>query len=183
MNGVTSQSMREKGADYHINWGVSLGHLIEMSREYEKDYDLALALWKENVRECKILATMLMPPERFDSDLAILWVEQLTTQEVAEFLAFNLLQHVPYASDLAMQLLAERNELPQICAYNLLARLFMKQIAPGDRDINEFIDQAQAAMEQSSLPLKVAVQKAVLRFAELGTEYEMIANSSFKNVL
>ena len=38
MNGVTSQSMREKGVDYHINWGASLGHLQEMAQEYGKDY-------------------------------------------------------------------------------------------------------------------------------------------------
>lgn len=34
MNGVTAQSMRDKGMDYHINWGASLPHLREMAAEY-----------------------------------------------------------------------------------------------------------------------------------------------------
>lgn len=28
MNGVASQSMREKGASYFVNWGCSLGKII-----------------------------------------------------------------------------------------------------------------------------------------------------------
>ena len=67
MNGSTSRSMREKGVDYHINWGVSLPDLKQMAKEYGKDYDLAIALWKEDIRECKILATMIMPAEQRES--------------------------------------------------------------------------------------------------------------------
>ena len=61
MNGVASRSMRDKGADYKINWGISLPDLQQMALEYGKDYELAIELWKEDIRECKILATMLMP--------------------------------------------------------------------------------------------------------------------------
>ena len=50
MNGPVSQSMREKGMDYKLNWGVSLPHLQEVAREYGKDRDLAIALWKEDIR-------------------------------------------------------------------------------------------------------------------------------------
>ncbi len=76
MNGVTAQSMREKGIDQHLNWGAAVIHLGEMAAEYTPDYKLAQALWKENVRECKILATMLMPHDKFPEDLALLWIEQ-----------------------------------------------------------------------------------------------------------
>ena len=51
MNGVASHSMREKGVGYKLNWGVSLVHLREMADNYGKDYDLAIALWKEDIRD------------------------------------------------------------------------------------------------------------------------------------
>ena len=70
MNGVVSASMRQKGADYKINWGVSLEHLREMSQEYGKDEELADALWKENIRECKILATLIMPSSTMNAEKA-----------------------------------------------------------------------------------------------------------------
>ena len=81
MNGVTAQSLRDKGLEYHLNWGANLLHLQEMAKDYDKDLSLALALWKEDIRECKILATLLMPTKEFTSDLATLWIEQLRSQD------------------------------------------------------------------------------------------------------
>ena len=75
MDGATAASMRQKGLGYKLNWGATLPRLREKAEELGKDYDLAVALWKENVRECKILATMLMPPEKMLPDLVDLWME------------------------------------------------------------------------------------------------------------
>ena len=98
MNGVASASMREKGIGGYLNWGIQLPALRNIAQQYGKDYDLAAALWKENVRECKILATLIMPAERMSSDLVDLWMEQTTTQEMAEYATFNLFQYTDSAS-------------------------------------------------------------------------------------
>ena len=94
MNGVTSQSMREKGLGYKINWGVNLPVLKGIAAEYGKDYDLAVELWKEDIRECKILATMIMPYDKMSEDLVELWIDQMPNQEMAEMTSFNLFQHI-----------------------------------------------------------------------------------------
>ena len=106
MNGEASRYMRENGLGYHLNWGVSYNDLRKMAEEYGKDYHLALSLWKENIRECKILATLIMPPEEMSPELADLWMEQADTQEMAEMLSFNLLQHLDYAPILAFEWIA-----------------------------------------------------------------------------
>ena len=106
MNGMASQSMREKGLGYSINWGISLPALKTLAEEYGKDYDLAIELWKENIRECKILATLIMPPADMKADLACLWVSQIPNQEVAAMVAFNLFQYIDSAKDLAFKWLA-----------------------------------------------------------------------------
>ena len=103
MDGTASRSMREKGLDYKINWGVSIPDLRKMADEYGKDYALAIELWKENIRECKILATMMMPPEQMLPEIVELWMEQTPSQEIAEMAAFNLYQHLEYAPVLAFQ--------------------------------------------------------------------------------
>ena len=54
MNGAVSQSMREKGLVYKLNFGVELPRIKAIAGEYEKDHSLAQALWKEDIRECKI---------------------------------------------------------------------------------------------------------------------------------
>ena len=60
----------------------------------ERINDLAIALWKENSRECKILATYIMPAEKINADIVYLWLEQIPTQEIAELLSFNLLRNI-----------------------------------------------------------------------------------------
>ncbi len=101
MNGVVAQSMREKGESHHLSWGASLMHLREMAADYAPDHRLAQELWKQNVRECKVLATLLMPTDNFSQDLAMLWIEQTESQEIAEVAAMNLYSRLPYAADMS----------------------------------------------------------------------------------
>ncbi len=68
-----------------------------------KTIDLAIELWKEDIRECKILATLIMPADKMLPEITDLWMEQVQSQEMAEMLAFNLLQHVDYAPVIAYQ--------------------------------------------------------------------------------
>ena len=48
MNGVTAASMRSKGLNYKINWGVQLPDLKRMAAQYGHNAELASALWAEN---------------------------------------------------------------------------------------------------------------------------------------
>ena len=180
MNGVASHSMREKGVGYKLNWGVSLVHLREMAATYGKDYDLAIALWKEDIRECKILATLLMPHDKMPEEVAEIWMEQTHSQEMAEMQAFNLYQYVSYAPKLAYRWMALDDTVKEICAYDILGRLFMKGQEPNERGINEFIDQAVTALKSPSAGLRHAAMNALTRFADLGLVFERLAKAALK---
>lgn len=181
MNGPASQSMREKGLGYALNWGVPFTQLRQMAKELPHDYDLAIALWKENVRECKVLATLLMPPERMPQEVAEIWMEQTSSQELAEMQAFNLYQHVSYAPRIAYLWMATDKDLYQICAYDILGRLFMKGVEPNERGINEFLDQATAALHSQNAGVRHAAMNAITRFAGLGIVYDRMAKSALKS--
>lgn len=182
MNGMAAQSMRAKGLDYHVNWGVSLPSLRGKAKEIGKNYGLALALWKEDVRECKILATMTMPPDVILPDVVDIWMEQTHTLEIAEQAAFNLYQHLPYAAEKAYKWIASSREIEQICGYHVLSRLFIKRQEPNERGINEFIDQALSAVMSNSVMLKKAALASLMHFAELGIVYERLAKSALARI-
>lgn len=182
MNGEATRSMREKGIDYHLNWGVNNLDLRKMAEEYGKDYHLAIELWKENIRECKILATMIMPPEEMPIEIVDLWMEQTPSLEVAEQAAFNLYQYLDDASVIAFQWIASDNDLKQVCGFHILSRLFMKGMEPNDRGINEVIDQAQTALLGDSLPVRHAAMSCMQHFAQLGESYEHIVHSAMRSV-
>lgn len=182
MNGVAAQSMRDKGLDYHVNWGASLPMLRQKAREIGPDYHLAIDLWKENVRECKILATMVMPPSEMPSEVVDIWMEQTHSVEIAELAAFNLYQHLPFAADKAYRWIATDKELYQLCGFHILTRLFLNGQEPNSRGINEFVDQALTAIQGPSLPVRKAAMQSILRFADLGLVYERIAKNATKSI-
>ena len=180
MDGAVAASMRTKGVDYKLNWGATLPRLREKAEEIGKNYDLAIALWKENVRECKILATMIMPPSEVLPEVIDIWMEQTPTQEIAEQAAFNLYQYLTYAPEKAYTWMASAEPLYQLCGFHIITRLFMNGQEPNERGINEFIDQAIVALQGESIPVRKAAMAAVQRFANLGLVYERIAKSALK---
>ena len=182
MDGSVAKSMRDKGVDYKLNWGATLPRLQAKAAELGKNYDLAIALWKENVRECKILATMMMPADQVLPEVIDIWMEQTDTQEIAEQAAYNLYQYLPYAPEKAYSWMASEKELYQLCGFHILSRLFMNKQEPNERGINEFIDQALAALQGNSLPVKKAAMSCMQRFAELGLVYERLSKSALKTI-
>ena len=168
---------------YKLNWGVPFIELKKMAEEQGKDYDLAIELWKEDIRECKILATLIMPAEDMLPEIADLWMEQVSTQEMAEMLSFNLLQHTSYAPVLAYQWMASDKPLYQIAGFQLLARLFAKGQEANERGINEMLDQAAVALEGDNIGVKHAAANCVLRFADLGEDYEKVARQALRGIM
>ena len=182
MDGSVAKSMRDKGVEYKLNWGATLPRLQAKAAELGKNYDLAIALWKENVRECKILATMIMPADQVLPEVIDIWMEQTDTQEIAEQAAFNLYQYLLYAPEKAYNWMASDKELYQLCGFHVLSRLFMNKQEPNERGINEFIDQALAALQGNSLPVRKAAMSCLQRFAELGLVYERLSKSALKTI-
>ena len=200
MDGAVAKSQRDKGLHYQLNWGATLPRLREMADELRREadeqrrndaaaegdttslYDLSIALWKEDVRECKILATMLMPPTEILPEVADIWMEQTPSQEIAEQAAFNLWQHVPYAGEQAFRWIALDKEYYQLCGFNVLTRLFMRGTELESRTINEYIDQTICALQGPYPAVRKAALLSIQRFAGLGLVYQRMAQSALRQL-
>lgn len=168
MNGPVAASMRAKGLTYKVNFGVELPRLRDMSARWPASRELAEALWAEDVRESRLLAAMLMPADDFAEETAMEWVASMRFAEEAECTAAHLLCRLPYASDLGFRLIADAAPMAQICGYLTLARLFMQGRRPTQRDADELLDQAAAALACDSASVRRAALSAVNRFGALG---------------
>lgn len=180
MNGEASRYMRENGVNYHLNWGVAFTDLKKMAEEYGKDYHLAVELWKENIRECKILATLTMPYEKMSPELADLWMEQTGTVEMAEMLAHNLLQHLDFTPVMAFEWIASSFPLRQVCGYHIISGKLARGEEPDTRGIAELLDQAVVAMHDESMAVRHAAYNCLNRLAALGDDYENLVEKALK---
>lgn len=165
MNGMVSQSMREKGMEYKLNFGIEYPRIKEIAAGYEPDHELAQALWKENIRECKILAGLLQPADTFYQEIADIWIEGMDYPELAEYTVMNLFQRLPYASEVVFRWMADERERFQLCGFLLMARLLMKGEKLNERAEAEFLDQACTAVEGDCGPVQKAASVALRKYA------------------
>ena len=165
MNGMVSQSMREKGMEYKLNFGIEYPRIKDIAAGYEPDHELAQALWKENIRECKILAGLLQPADTFYQEIADIWIEGMDYPELAEYTVMNLFQRLPYASEVVFRWMADEREMFQLCGFLLMARLLMKGEKLNERAEAEFLDQACTAVEGDCGPVQKAASVALRKYA------------------
>lgn len=160
MNGVAAASMREKGLAYKVIFGVEIPRLQMIAAEFNKNHELAQALWQEDIRECKILAMLLQPVDTFYPEIADIWVESMTYPELAQMASLYLFQNLPYAPSKALEWIASGDRMKRFCGFSLYSRLWKKynewKPAAGD----EFIDQAVTALEEDDRLLRAAAVKA-----------------------
>ncbi len=98
-DGASSASMRDKGVDYTINFGVTVPTLRKIAKEYAPNKELADELWEKNTRELKILATMIQDPTYFQNTED--WVKEIKNVELAEQSVMNLFSKLPDAGKAA----------------------------------------------------------------------------------
>ena len=56
MNGEVADNMRREGLIYKVNYGVSIPELQQIAKGFKGDHELALELFNDEIRECKIIA-------------------------------------------------------------------------------------------------------------------------------
>lgn len=190
MNGVISQSMREKGLGYKLNFGIEFPRIKEIAAAYEPNHEVAQALWKENIRECKILAGLLQPVDSFCPEIADIWIEDMHYPELAEYTVMNLFQRLPYASEVVFRWMADDREYFQLCGFLLMARLLMKGQKLNERAEAEFLDQAFTALEGDIVSVQKAAALALCKFAlqskdnarKMGKPLQVLLKSEKENV-
>ena len=123
MNGVTSMQQRRLGMSYNIIFGVSFPHLKEIAGKFGQDADVAKTLWKENIRESKLLAILLMPAECY-ADVAEQWIGECRYRENADHLAHRILSKLPDAVEKALVWANSGKEMYSYCGYLTLSHMF-----------------------------------------------------------
>lgn len=175
MNGVIATSMREKGMDYRMNFGVDIPKLKIIAQKYSPDAELAIALWNEDVRELKILATLLYPVDNLSLEKATLWCREIPNQEIREQICMNLFQKSVLADELVKQWISDEDENIRATGYWLYARLAIANLATKNNvNTNQLVEKALHDLSSSSYSVRLAAQNA-LKFVGRSSK-ELAAN-------
>ena len=127
MNGIISTSMRNRGMDYKIIFGLSLPQLRTLAEKYSPNQEVAIRLWNENIRESKLLATMIFPYSEMSMEIAKEWIEDIKYSEVADIASMYLFSKLPYAEQLCLEYVNSENEDHLYFAFRLFIRLLINK--------------------------------------------------------
>lgn len=176
MNGVISTSMRQKGMNYKLIFGVPIPEIKHIAASHEPDAELARALWKEDVREMKILATLLFPAGSMTQEEALAWMREIPYPEIAEQCCNNLFPTVEQPDQLALKFLADKKSpFGRMCGFLLWAQLFKKNLAVEKSRVEAFLAECtctihpdvEAGATESSWQEKQAAVQALKFFGRL----------------
>ncbi len=172
MNGVVSTHQRRQGLDYKINFGVEIPRLKEIASQYAKEKELAEELWKENIRESKLLAIFLYPKEEFDDDTAERWLADCRFTETADHLCHTLLLHVSSPVAFALRQIDNSDSMRKYCGYSILAHLFRIGTPVTQEQESEYLMSVKSTLTDTQLagPVKNMATISLMKYIESGDE-------------
>lgn len=120
MNGIVSQSMRLKGAEYRVNFGLTLPLLRRIAEQIPPSKEIAEELWQDRgVRESLLLAPMVYPIEEYTHADAQRWAEDMPNIEVADFCCKYLFARLSSAPQLTTEWVESSQEMVVYTAVRL----------------------------------------------------------------
>ena len=130
MNGAVADAMRYYGADYGLNYGVSLPTIRSIAQAEERNHQLALYLYKQQVRELRLAALHLADPALLAPDSLDEWAEGIINSEVAEEMAFALLRYADALPAIFTEWISSDNEFLAYAALrSAAATAFGREVA------------------------------------------------------
>lgn len=121
-NGEVAENMRLAGIIYKVSYGVPIPTLKELAKPYLGDHELALELYREDIRECKILASLIANPEKMTGEQIDEWASEFTNPEIVEQVCGNLLWKSEFALSRSIEWCLSNDELMRKAGLLIVAR-------------------------------------------------------------
>lgn len=121
----SSKRNRDGMARYAISsetaLGVSVFDIRQLAKQLGRDHRLAIALWKTDIYEARLLAAFVDEPARVTPAQMDRWCRDFDNWAICDTLCFHLFDKTPHAFNKIKQWSARRAEFEKRAAFALLA--------------------------------------------------------------
>ena len=118
-------------------YGVSIPNLRKIAKEIGKNHGLAQQLWASNIRETRILASMIDDPRMVTEKQMEKWVRDFDYWEVCDQCCANLFQKTKFAYQKAVEWSSNEEEFVKRAGFVLMARLAVSDKKADDEQFVE----------------------------------------------
>jgi len=117
------QGMESYGIRTKTIYGVRVPDLRSLAKNIGKDHAMAIALWEENSRETRILASMVDDPKLVSVKQMEWWVGEFDNWEVCDQCIMNLFEKMDNAWNKALEWAEREEEFQKRAGFVMMARL------------------------------------------------------------
>ncbi len=123
----------------HGALGVKIPVLRQMAKEIGRDHNLALALWKTEIHEARILASMVDDPGQVSAAQMDAWAADFDSWDVCDQVCSNLFDRTPFAYDKALEWSGRPEAFVKRAAFSLMAALSVHDKQAPDSKFKPFL--------------------------------------------
>ena len=171
MNGAISQSLSELGIEHKVNYGVSIPELQRIAKDYTGNHELALSLYEQDIRECKLLASMIDDPKLVTGEQIDNWAQSFTNHEIVEQVCSNLLWKTDRALSRSIEWCLSDNEFLQKAGLIIAARS-ASNINAKNIVFEPYLEIIEGFESETFCAQKVSIEFALRQIAKRNPEFK-----------
>jgi len=156
-NEKNRQGMKRFGINTEQALGISMKSLRQIARQYRKDHQLALELWKSQVHEARLLAVLIDDPKQLTEPQMEDWVKDIRSWDLCDQACSNLFDKWPGAYPKAREWSIREEEFVKRAGFVLMAVLSVHDKKAPD----EYFSQFFSDIEREATDSRNFVRKAV----------------------
>lgn len=130
--------MARYGITPENTYGVSIPNLRKIAKEIGISNKLAQQLWNTNIRETKILASMIDDPKMVTEEQIEGWVKEFNYWEICDQCCMNLFEKTNFAYKKAIEWSSREKEFVKRAGFVLMARLAVSDKKADDKRFEKF---------------------------------------------
>ena len=151
------EGMARFGISPNQTFGIRIPILRKMAREIGRDHELAQALWSHDIRETRILASMIDEPTQVTLDQMDSWTQSFDYWEICDQCCMNLFEKTEFAYQKALEWSRDAREFVKRAGFVMMARLAVSDKKAGDAVFEAFLP----LIKQGAVDERKMVKKAV----------------------
>ena len=117
------EGMARYGIVTNNRLGVSIPDIRKISKDFGKNHETALNLWKTGYQDAKITAALIDEPDKVTESQMNEWVKEIDSWDVCDQICMNLFDKTPYAWGKIIEWSKRDEEFVKRTAFSLLACL------------------------------------------------------------
>ena len=133
------EGMARFGINPKNTYGVSIPNLRKMAKETGINHTLAQQLWKSDIRETRILASMIDDSEVVTEEQMERWVKDFNYWEICDQCCMNLFKYTEFAHQKCVKWSLNEREFVKRAGFVLMACLAVSDKKADDKQFERFL--------------------------------------------